>query len=128
MKLKYDREADAIYVYFSRKPYAYGKELDDERHIDYALDDTLIGIELLCVSKGVNLSGLPRAKEIAQLLENSGIKIYSVENYSEINISYRLRPGNCRNLTFQPAILKPNRQGHKKKRTYLNCLVFMQKL
>ncbi len=88
MKLKYDQEADAIYVYFSRKPYAYGKELDDERHIDYALDDTLIGIEFLCVSKGVNLSGLPRAKEIAQLLENKGIKIYSVESYAEIKQGY----------------------------------------
>jgi uncharacterized protein YuzE len=54
MRIKYDRTADAVYVYLSNKKYAYGKDLDDSRRVDYAADDTPIGIELLCVTKGVN--------------------------------------------------------------------------
>ncbi len=76
MKSKYDPEADAIYVYLSDKPYAYGTDLDDERRIDYASDHTPRGVELLCVSDGVNLDGLPRIDEIAEVLEAEGIKIY----------------------------------------------------
>jgi uncharacterized protein YuzE len=76
MKVKYDRQADAMYIYLSSKPYAYGKELDDERRIDYASDNTPIGVELLCTSKGVNLEGLPNADKIAEAIENKGIKTY----------------------------------------------------
>jgi uncharacterized protein YuzE len=71
MKVKYDREADAIYIHLNEKAYAYGKDLDHERRVDYAEDNTPIGVELLCVSKGVNVDGLPQSTEIAQLLEES---------------------------------------------------------
>ena len=63
MEVKYDSEADAIYVYLDNKPYVFGKELDDERRIDYATDNTPIGIELLDVSYGVNLTDLPYSQE-----------------------------------------------------------------
>jgi uncharacterized protein YuzE len=76
MKVKYDREADAIYVYLNSKPYAYGEDLDDERRIDYASDNTPMGVELLCTSKGVNLEGLPYVSKIAKAVENKGIKTY----------------------------------------------------
>ena len=79
MKSKYDAEADAIYIYLSEKPYAYGTDLDDERRIDYASDNTPIGVELLCVSEGVNLNSLPCIDEIAKALEAEGIKIYIME-------------------------------------------------
>lgn len=69
MEFKHDAQADAIYIYLSNKPYAYGKDLDDERRIDYASDNTPIGVELLCVSKGVNLDGLPCKDEIADILK-----------------------------------------------------------
>jgi len=82
MEFKYDPEADAIYIYLSGKPYAYGKDLDDERRIDYAADDSPIGVEFLCVSKGVNLDGLPHVDEIAERMEAEGIKIYDMKNYS----------------------------------------------
>jgi len=82
MNLKYDAEADAIYIYLSEKPYAYGANLDDERRIDYASDSTPIGVELLCVSDGVNLDSLPRMDEIAEVLEISGIKSYTTQGYS----------------------------------------------
>lgn len=79
MKVKYDREADAMYIYLSSKPYAYGKDLDDERRIDYASDNTPMGVELLCTSKGVNLEGLPNADKIAEAIERNGIKTYRME-------------------------------------------------
>lgn len=69
MEFKHDAQADAIYIYLSNKPYAYGKDLDDERRIDYASDNTPIGVELLCVSKGVNLDRLPCKDEIADILK-----------------------------------------------------------
>ncbi len=82
MKLKHDKIADAIYIKLSNMPYAYGKDLDDLRRIDYASDNTPRGVELLCVSGGVNLDSLPHAGEIAEMLEAEGIKIYEMIKYS----------------------------------------------
>ncbi len=81
MKFKYDTEADAIYIYLSDKPYAYGTDLDDERRIDYASDNTPRGVELLCVGRGVNVESLPHKDEIAEILEANGIKTYIMEGY-----------------------------------------------
>lgn len=78
MEFKHDQQADALYVHLSPRPYAYGRDLDDDRRIDYASDDTPIGIELLSVSRGVNVDGLPFADEVAELLERSGIKVYAM--------------------------------------------------
>ena len=82
MKFKHDPEADAIYIYLSEKPYAYGTDLDDERRIDYASDDRPIGVELLCVSDGVNVDALPHKSEIIDVLESNGIKVYTMQGYS----------------------------------------------
>ena len=88
MEFKHDAQADAIYIYLSNKPYAYGKDLDDERRIDYASDNTPIGVELLCVGKGVNLDGLPYIDEIAERMEAEGIKIYDMKKYSYATPGY----------------------------------------
>jgi len=88
MKLKHDTEADAIYIYLSDKPYAYGMDLDDERRIDYTSDNTPRGVELLCVSDGVNIDSLPRIDEIAKILEAEGIKIYEMKQQSYTDIAY----------------------------------------
>ena len=88
MKFKHDAQADAIYIYLSDKPYAYGKDLDDERRIDYAADNTPIGVELLCVSKGINLDGLPNVDEIAGVMKGEGIKIYEMKQQSYTDIAY----------------------------------------
>ncbi len=74
LKLTHDPEADAVYVYLEDKPYARGVDLDDERRVDYAEDGTPIGVELTCVSVGVDLRGLPRPDEIAEALRKSGIR------------------------------------------------------
>ncbi len=40
-----------------------------ERGIDYAEDDSILGVELLNVSHGVDLAGVPYADELAAALE-----------------------------------------------------------
>lgn len=79
MKIKYDRESDALYIYLNSKPYAFGQDLDDERRIDYADDSTPMGVELLYVGKGVNLEGLPEAVKIGKAIERKGIKTYKMK-------------------------------------------------
>ena len=81
MQFKRDAKADAIYIYLINKPYAYGKDLDNERRIDYASDNTPIGVELLCVSNGVNIEDLPRKDEIVDVLESNGIEVYTTQGY-----------------------------------------------
>lgn len=65
MQVSYDTEADAIYVRF-REPHGTVRteSLDDLRLIDHD-DDGVIGVELLAVSRGLNLTGLPEADRIA---------------------------------------------------------------
>jgi uncharacterized protein YuzE len=77
MKLKYDRMADAIYIKLSDAPYAYGKDLDDLRRIDYDADGNPRGIELLCVSIGVITDDLPYRSEVERMLGDKGIKVYA---------------------------------------------------
>lgn len=64
----YDRKADAVYVVLSSKPYARGENLDDARRVDYAEDGTPIGVELLYVSQGVDLTDLPNSKGIEKAI------------------------------------------------------------
>ena len=74
MRLELDPQADAAYVWLRELPYAFGEDLDHERRIDYAADRQPIGVELLNVSRGVNVSDLPRATEIEQLLREHNIQ------------------------------------------------------
>ena len=77
LRYEYDREADAIYVYLSEKPYAFGEDIRKERRIDYAADRTPVGIELTCVSEGVDLADLPARDALAELLTELHIKLYA---------------------------------------------------
>lgn len=71
-KYTYDKDADAIYIHLSNKPYAYTGVLDNLRNINYAEDSTPIGIELLSVSNGVNTYGLPNVHAVERVLEVLG--------------------------------------------------------
>ena len=75
MEFRHDEEADAIYIRLSDREYAYGEEIDAERRIDYAADGTPVGIELLCVSSGVDLRDLPEQEAIARLLAEHRIRV-----------------------------------------------------
>jgi len=77
MEYQYDSNADCAYILINNLLHAYSKELDETRVIDYAEDGTVIGVELLYVSGGVDISGLPYQSEIEKLLEKHGIKVYA---------------------------------------------------
>jgi uncharacterized protein YuzE len=78
MKLEYDREADAVYIQITKKPFGFMKTLDNNRRIDYDAGGKPTGIELLAVSHGVDLRDLPFRAKIERLLkDNDNIKIYA---------------------------------------------------
>ncbi len=77
MHVDYDREADAMYVWLRDLPYAFGVDLDHARHIDYAEDEKPIGIELLNVSRGVNLDDLPERAALERMLKEHQIPIFA---------------------------------------------------
>ena len=76
-RYKYDADADCAYILINDLPHAYSEAIDDTRFVDYAEDGTIIGVELLYVTSGVDVSGLPCEVEIGKLLEKHNIKVYA---------------------------------------------------
>jgi uncharacterized protein YuzE len=71
-----DPKADAIYIKLIDEPIGYSQELDCNRVIDYTINPGKpVGIDLLAVSQGVDLSGLPETEKVEQILKGLGIKI-----------------------------------------------------
>ena len=75
MRLEFDRQADAIYIYLTHEPYSYGQDLDDLRRVDFSADGKPMGIELLCVRKGIDLRDLPSRAEVEIELAKLGKKV-----------------------------------------------------
>lgn len=75
MKTEYDRNADAAYFLFSSSDSVRQVPLDDSRVIDYAEDGSVVGVEILSPSRGVDLVGVPRAQEIARALRRLGFHV-----------------------------------------------------
>jgi uncharacterized protein YuzE len=75
MTFKHDPAADAIYITLREVPYAGGKDLDDSRRVDLGPDGQPRGIELLNVSHGVRMAGLPHADEVTALLRRNRIQV-----------------------------------------------------
>ena len=67
MKIEYDKEADALYVYFREIEVAKSKEVEDGVVIDLDQNNHIVGIEILNASKrlkahelaNVNIENLP---------------------------------------------------------------------
>src|SRR5438067_2518279 len=77
-ELTYSPRADAAYIYLQReKPQKYMKRFGWARAVDYAEDGTPIGVELLDVSKGVDLADLPEPERLRETLSRfeAAIKI-----------------------------------------------------
>jgi uncharacterized protein YuzE len=77
MRLTIDREADAAYVYVTEKSVARTRSLDENRLLDLDSDGEVRGIELLNISHGVELAGLPFPDEVSSLLRSNGIREYA---------------------------------------------------
>ena len=75
MEYEYDMNEDCAYILINKLPYAYSEEIDETRFVDYAEGGTVIGIELLYVSSGVDICDLPYESEIGKLLEKHGVKV-----------------------------------------------------
>jgi uncharacterized protein YuzE len=77
LTLKYDPDADAVYIRLRDLLYAFGEDIDHERRIDYAKTGELIGVEILCASDGIHVAGLPFQDSIARLAEEHSFKVYA---------------------------------------------------
>ena len=77
LRYEFDRDAAALYIHLADKPYAYGRDLDAERRVDYASDDTPIGVEITCATSGVTIENLPAADDIAEILHDLDLPVYA---------------------------------------------------
>jgi uncharacterized protein YuzE len=75
LKFIHDHEADDVYITLRDAPYAYGDDLDCSRRVDFSADGQPVGIELLDVSRGVNVTDLPDQVAVGRLLERNGIRL-----------------------------------------------------
>ena len=75
MIVRFDRKDDVAYVEFSTADSARQVALDDATIIDYAADGSVVGVEFISPSRGVNLAGVPRAAEIEREVRRLGLPI-----------------------------------------------------
>ena len=78
MKTSYDRKHDVAYVEFSAADAHEQVALDDARIIDYAADGSVVGVEFISPSLGVNLAGVPRAADIEREVRRLGLPIQTL--------------------------------------------------
>lgn len=77
VEFEYSQSADAVYIRLSSLPYAYGRDLDDDRRVDYAANGDVIGVELLGVSEGVRLDDLPQRETVERVLAEHRIPVFA---------------------------------------------------
>ncbi|MEO0094746.1 MAG: DUF2283 domain-containing protein [candidate division WOR-3 bacterium] len=58
MKIEFDKQADALYIYMQERPVKKTKEIEEGILVDFDEDNRLIGIEILDVTKRFNLSDI----------------------------------------------------------------------
>ena len=75
MKSAYDKRHDAAYFEFSGADSVRQVQLDDARIIDYAADGSVVGVEFIAPSRGVDLADVPRAAEIEREARRLGLPI-----------------------------------------------------
>lgn len=74
-QVTYDVERDVLYVRLQLGRSARQAFLDDLRIIDYSEEGTVLGVEFLGASDGVDLSDVPFAHTISELIDQSGLKL-----------------------------------------------------
>ena len=68
----YDREADVLYVSLADGQSAWQTFVDDCRILDYSAEGSVLGVEFICASEGIDLRDLPFARSIEELIGESG--------------------------------------------------------
>ena len=76
IQVRYDLEAHAVYAKLRQaKGRIKTREIDDVRLVDYDETGAAVGVELLFVSRGVDLRGLPEAERIAEALVSAACSV-----------------------------------------------------
>ena len=75
VRIAYDRTVDAAYFSFSVAASARQEKLDDARIIDYDADGQVVGVEFITPSLGMDMTGVPRASEIAREAQELGLRV-----------------------------------------------------
>jgi len=60
MEIRYDKEADALYIEFKKGEFAKNRKIDDFTVIDLDKGDNILGIELLEASKRIPIESLSK--------------------------------------------------------------------
>ena len=68
----YDQEADVLYVSLVDGLSAKQSFMGDCRILDYSAEGSVLGVEFVCASEGIDLHDLPFAQRIEQLISESG--------------------------------------------------------
>ncbi len=77
-RMTYNKDTDTAYMYLREDvPIVRTRNLDGSRLVDYAADGEPVGIELLDVSVGVNVDGLPQRDVIERLLAERHIPLFA---------------------------------------------------
>lgn len=71
----YDDDADVLYVGLADGDVAETRNLGDLRLVDLANDGTVLGIEFISASQGVDLDSVPFAPTVAAAIGDSGLPI-----------------------------------------------------
>ena len=77
MKTEYDKKHDAAYFELSALDPVRQVKLDDARIVDYAADGSVVGVEFISPSRGVNLADVPHATEIRREARRLGFPVRS---------------------------------------------------
>jgi uncharacterized protein YuzE len=75
VKVEFDRRHDAAYFAFSAAAAVRQVKMDNARIVDYAADGSVVGVEFISPSRGVNLEGVPRAADIEREVRRLGLPI-----------------------------------------------------
>jgi uncharacterized protein YuzE len=75
MKAEYERRYDAAYFAFSSAASVRQERLPGLRVIDYGADGSVVGVEFISVSRGLDLGGVPHAGDIEREARRMGLPI-----------------------------------------------------
>ncbi len=73
--IEYDKENDVLYVQFSEQGVERTAPLGDLRLVDYAADQSVVGVEFLAASEGLDLADVPDRESIPKLLAAAGVDL-----------------------------------------------------
>lgn len=75
MRLEYDKRHDAAYFVFSSADSVRQRKLDNAHIVDYGADGTVVGVEFISPSRGMDLTDVPNAVEIEKAARKAGLSI-----------------------------------------------------